>query len=105
MLDKHLKRRLNIIFRIIIVLIICGTIVYLFPKTGSFQYEFQKGSPWRYETLNAPFDFPIYKTDAELAAEREKITREQTPIFNLKTEVKEKQTTRFARATEKYRNS
>lgn len=105
MLDKHLKRRLNIIFRIAIVLIICGTIVYLFPKAGSFQYEFQKGSPWRYETLNAPFDFPIYKTDAELAAEREKITREQTPIFNLKTEIKEKQTTKFARATEKYRNS
>ncbi len=105
MLNKHLKRRLNITFRIIVILIICGTIVYVFPKAGSFQYEFQKGSPWRYETLNAPFDFPIYKTDAELAAEREKVTREQTPIFNLKTEVKEKQTTKFARATEKYRNA
>lgn len=104
MLDKYLKRRPHIIFRVIIILVICGTIVYLFPKAGSFQYEFQKGSPWRYETLNAPFDFPIYKTDAELAAERVKITREQTPIFNLKTEVKEKQLTKFARATEKYRN-
>jgi len=40
-----------------------------------------------------------------LAAEREKITEEQTPIFNLKTEVKEKQTTKFTRATEKYRNA
>ena len=81
MLDKHLKRRLNITFRIIVILVICGTIVHLFPKAGSFQYEFQKGSPWRYETLKAPFDFPIYKTETELAAEREKITEEQTPIF------------------------
>lgn len=105
MLDKKLKRRLNITFRIIVILIICGVIVYLFPKTGSFQYEFQKGSPWRYETLNAPFDFPIYKTDAELTAEREKITREQTPIFNLKTDIKEKQIAKFANATEKYRNA
>ena len=105
MLDKHLKRRLNITFRIIVILVICGTIVHLFPKAGSFQYEFQKGSPWRYETLKAPFDFPIYKTETELAAEREKITEEQTPIFNLKTEVKEKQTTKFTRATEKYRNA
>ncbi len=40
-----------------------------------------------------------------MAAEREKITEEQTPIFNLKTEVKEKQTTKFTRATEKYRNA
>jgi len=105
MLNKHLKRRLNITFRIIVILVICGTIVHLFPKAGSFQYEFQKGSPWRYETLKARFDFPIYKTETELAAEREKITEEQTPIFNLKTEVKEKQTTKFTRATEKYRNA
>ena len=42
MLDKHLKRRLNITFRIIVILVICGTIVHLFPKAGSFQYEFQK---------------------------------------------------------------
>jgi len=105
MLNKHLKRRLNITFRIIVILVICGTIVHLFPKAGSFQYEFQKGSPWLYETLKAPFDFPIYKTETELAAEREKITEEQTPIFNLKTEVKEKQTTKFTRATEKYRNA
>lgn len=105
MLNKKLKRRLNIAFRIIIILIICSIIVYLFPKAGSFQYEFQKGSPWRYETLNAPFDFPIYKTDAEIDAEREKITKEQTPIFNLNTEIKEKQTAKFATATEKYRNT
>lgn len=103
--DKKFKRRLNIAFRIIIILIICSVIVYLFPKAGSFQYEFQKGSPWRYETLNAPFDFPIYKTDAELAAEREKITKEQTPIFNLNTEVKDKQLSKFTAATDKYRNA
>lgn len=103
--DKKFKRRLNIAFRIIIILIICSVIVYLFPKAGSFQYEFQKGSPWRYETLNAPFDFPIYKTDAELAAEREKITKEQTPIFNLNTEVKDKQLSKFTAATDKYRNT
>lgn len=101
--DRKLKRRLNIAFRIIIILIICSIIVYLFPKAGSFQYEFQKGSPWRYETLNAPFDFPIYKTDAELTAEREKIQKEQSPIFHLNHSIKASQVAKFAAAAGKYR--
>lgn len=104
MLNKKLRRKLNITFRIIVILIICGVIVYLFPKAGSFQYEFQKGTTWRYETLSAPFDFPIYKTDAELAVEREKVTRDLPPIFNLNTDVRERQANKFADATEKYRN-
>jgi putative nucleotidyltransferase with HDIG domain len=45
-------------------------VVYLFPKGGKFQYEFQKGKPWQYETLIAPFDFPIIKTTEEVEAER-----------------------------------
>lgn len=65
---------------------ICIITVYLFPKTGSFLYEYHKGMPWRYETLNAPFNFPIYKTDNELQNEREKITEKQCPIFFLNPE-------------------
>ena len=80
--DKKLKRQLKTFFRLGIIFIICIIIVYLFPKVGNFQYEYQKGMPWRYETLIAPFDFPIYKTDDELQEEREKLTEEQTPIFN-----------------------
>lgn len=100
--DKKIKRKLNIAFRIIVILLICSIIVFLFPKAGSFQYEFQKGMPWRYETLYAPFDFPIYKTEAELNAEREKISREQTPIFNLNEPIKQSQLNKFIAATEKY---
>lgn len=81
MANKKLKRRLSALFRIVMILGICAVIVYLFPKVGSFQYEFQKGLPWRYETLNAPFDFPIYKTESELKADMEKINEDQSPIF------------------------
>ena len=64
--NKKLKRQLNISFRLLIMLFICIITVYLFPKVGSFQYEYQKGMPWRYETLHAPFDFPIHKTEDEI---------------------------------------
>ena len=98
MSDKKLKRQLNALFRVVVMLCICIITVYLFPKVGSFQYEYQKGMPWRYETLYAPFDFPIYKTDDELQEDREKITEEQSPIFNLNAETAPIQVEKFKTA-------
>lgn len=105
MSDKKQKRRLNTLFRIVVILFICAIIVYLFPKVGSFQYEFQKGMPWRYETLNAPFDFPIHKTEAELKEDREKATREQSPIYNLNPNTSTYQVNKFNTALNRFRNS
>ena len=42
-----------------------------YPREGKFQYEYQKGRPWVYETLIAPIDFPLLKTEAEILAEKE----------------------------------
>ncbi len=102
--NKKLKRQLNISFRLLIMLFICIITVYLFPKVGSFQYEYQKGMPWRYETLHAPFDFPIYKTDDELQEEREKIKAEQSPIFNLNPNTASFQTEKFKTALHPFDN-
>ncbi len=104
MSDKKQKRQLNTLFRIVVILFICAIIVYLFPKVGSFQYEFQKGMPWRYETLNAPFDFPIHKTEAELKEDREKVTREQSPIYNLNPNTSTYQINKFTTALNRFRN-
>lgn len=103
MSDKKQKRRLNTLFRIVVILFICAIIVYLFPKVGSFQYEFQKGMPWRYETLNAPFDFPIHKTEAELKEDREKATQEQSPIYNLNPNTSTYQVNKFITALHRFR--
>ncbi|NER11880.1 HDIG domain-containing protein [Leptobacterium flavescens] len=64
-------------------------IVYLFPKGGKFKYEFQKGKPWQYENLYAPFDFPIYKSEAELKEERTAIERNQIKYFSFDSEIAE----------------
>jgi putative nucleotidyltransferase with HDIG domain len=57
-------------------------IVYLFPKQGKFRYEFQKGRPWMHEDLQAPFDFPIYKSQLELAREKDSVLRDFKPYYN-----------------------
>ncbi|MGS2738268.1 HD family phosphohydrolase [Sinomicrobium sp. M5D2P17] len=65
-------------------LFICATalVVYLFPKAGKFKYEFQKGKPWQYENLYAPFDFPILKTEEEIEKEKEAVRADFVPYYS-----------------------
>ena len=62
-------------------------IVFFLPKGGKFKYEFQKGKPWQFENLYAPFDFSIKKTDAELAKEKQEIESNQLPYFTYDQQV------------------
>lgn len=56
-------------------------ITYLMPREGKFQYEFERGKAWQHATLVAPFDFPIYKSEAELADERKQTMASITPFY------------------------
>jgi putative nucleotidyltransferase with HDIG domain len=64
--------------------------VYLFPKGGQFKYNIQKGKPWQYENLYAPFDFAILKTEAEVKKEIEEIEANKQMFFIENEEVFEK---------------
>ena len=58
-------------YRIISCFIVLAVLtLLLYPRVGKFQYEYQKGRPWVYETLISPIDFPILKTDEQLREER-----------------------------------
>ncbi|TRZ42919.1 HD family phosphohydrolase [Robertkochia solimangrovi] len=64
-------------------------IVYFFPKGGKFKYDFQKGKLWQYETLYAPFDFAIYKTDDEIRNDRETIRANHPEYFTYDTVIRQ----------------
>lgn len=55
----------------------------LFPQSGRFQYEFQKGFVWSYPDLYAPFDFPLIKSPEEISKEKEEIITEQNPYYKV----------------------
>ena len=46
------------VYKGVLFFIAITTIVYILPKQGKFQYEFQnlKGKPWNHENLVAPFE-------------------------------------------------
>ena len=62
-------------------------IVYLFPKSGTFRYSFEKGKPWQSENLYAPFDFAIKKSTEEIISEKEQIAKQSAVFFDIDTEV------------------
>ncbi len=57
-------------------------IIYLLPKGGQFKYNFQKGKPWQYENLYAPFSFTIKKDKATIEKEKEAIRENAIPFFD-----------------------
>jgi putative nucleotidyltransferase with HDIG domain len=75
-----------------------GLIFLVFPGESRFKYEFQKGSPWRHETLIAPFNFAILKTDAEIKAEADSILKMYLPYFTCDTLIETAKVTEFTQA-------
>ncbi len=55
-------------------------LIALYPNYHSFRYDFQKGQPWVYADLKAPFDFSLTKSEKELQKEAKEI-QEYCPIF------------------------
>jgi len=59
--------------------------VYFFPKTARFTYEYNQGYPWNYSSLKAPFDFAVLKTPAEIAEEKDILLSELVPYYTIDT--------------------
>ena len=76
-----------ILYKMLLCLFVAGVVVYLLPRAGSFQYEIQAGKPWQYETLLAPYDFPIQKTKVELEEERTRLKANIPRYFSVNQEV------------------
>ena len=56
-------------------------VVSLMPRNVKFKYEYQKMRPWPHESLYAPFNFPIYKSDEAVKKEKEEALSNIEPIF------------------------
>lgn len=71
----------QVIFRVLAFLLSLFLVVWQMPRTVKFKYEYQKMRPWQYESLYAPFNFPIYKTAEQLKIEEEASLKDFYPIF------------------------
>lgn len=68
-------------------LLVALLITLLTPGNTGFRYQFSKGKPWQYDLLTAPYDFPIYKSDAELSLEQDSIREATKPVYTYDEEI------------------
>lgn len=70
------------IFRLSVFAILAAIIVLMFPRyNNSFRYHYEVGKPWGYNTLTADFDFPIFKTEDQLAKEQQQLLSTFAPSY------------------------
>ena len=50
-----------------------GLIIYFMPRNNVFNYNYSEAAPWNYGQIIAPFDFPVYKSEAQLKKEKDSI--------------------------------
>ena len=80
--------------------LIIGTvaiITWALPRDTHSTYRIEKGKPWIYSDLKAPFDFPIYKSDEVVKAERDSLMRLYEPYFNYNKETESIHTRQFVK--------
>ena len=63
------------------MLLVAALIAAVAPRASRLNYEYKKGSVWNYETLFAPFDFPILKTSEQIQAEMDQVAENHVPYF------------------------
>ena len=66
------------------------------PRDSKAGYDYEVGKPWNYAPLIADFEFPIYKSAEQLAAERDSALRTFYPYYNSHEAVAQQQVRNFA---------
>lgn len=74
----RLENRLTLAGAVLAVMLM---LVYFLPRETKFGYEYEQGRPWRYNSLIATFDFPVYKTQEEVQAERDSALKQFHPFY------------------------
>ena len=76
-----IRYRYTYIYKAILFLAVMTTMVYFFPKTARFSYQYAQGFPWTHQSLKAPFNFAVLKTDKEVKEEKELLLSELIPFY------------------------
>lgn len=89
----HINNRLNLLL-VCVASTLC--LLLALPRDSKAGYDYEVGKPWNYAPLIADFEFPIYKSAEQLAAERDSALRTFYPYYNSHEAVAQQQVRNFA---------
>ena len=85
----------DITTRFVLVILTVVIVVWALPREEGKRFHYDEGKPWMYGQLIAQFDFPVYKTEEALKAERDSILKHFQPYYNMNSYVGEKNIKQF----------
>ena len=92
---SKLKGAFTLIGTVIVVVLL---LVYFLPRETKFGYEYEQGRPWRYNSLIATFDFPVYNPPDEVKAERDSALSQFQPFYTEDVQIAQRQIAAFETA-------
>jgi len=93
---KYLIAQQSIIYKSLLIISCSVFILFLFPRSGQFKYEFQKGKVWQYPDYYAPFDFSILKSKFEINSDRELVLASLKPYLRSDLKIKKRVINRYS---------
>ncbi|NLZ51256.1 MAG: hypothetical protein GX899_06100, partial [Rikenellaceae bacterium] len=82
-----MNRKIKIIIPLAVLFLV---LLFVMPRNPKLSYEYKVGQAWKYETLIAPFDFPIYKTDELIMEELSQSSTPSIPYYRFSIETENK---------------
>ena len=87
----------DFLIRAALVIVSVTVIVITLPRDSDVNFKIEQGKPWRYADFTAPFDFPIYKSDAVVKAEQDSILRLYEPYYTYTQDQESKAVRQFTK--------
>lgn len=84
-----------ILMRILLVMGTVALIVWFMPRDSRSYFLAEQGKPWKYAAFTAPYDFPIYKSEATIQEERDSAMRLYEPYYKFNKEIEERMVLKF----------
>lgn len=85
----------NLLSKVLLIFITVAIIVWFLPRNSGPQFRYDIGKPWMYGSFITKFDFPIYKTDEAIKAERDSLSDEFEPYYAFATDVEKEKIAEF----------
>jgi cyclic-di-AMP phosphodiesterase PgpH len=84
------------VLRICLIAACVLLVVYMLPREKRFGFDFKVNKPWTHQQLIADYDFPIYKSEDKLKAERDSVEKLFQPYFTADASVGKRHAKRLA---------
>ncbi|MBR1688501.1 MAG: HDIG domain-containing protein [Prevotella sp.] len=88
----------DFIIRTALIIGTVALIVWAMPRDNRSYFHVEQGKPWKYADFTAPYDFPIYKSDAAIQAEKDSLMKQYEPYYQYQKDVEGEMVRKFAAA-------